>query len=166
METNSTTEKGSQVRCEDGLGVNRVGNAILCYAWGETDRPDARLAKTAADVRHFLMEEAFGDDKDPALNEWMQEIASHDWREDGELKWEFEIGGVRLEDVCAPVESSWLEYDSETPPMSIVPGFEEKENECVAQLLDGIPTEGGSASKRNFEMVGRRYAHRGSMGNA
>lgn len=98
METNSTTEKDSQVR-EDGLGVNRVGNAILCYAWGETDRPDACLVKTADEVRRFLIREAFGNDKDPMLAEWMKEIAEWDWREDGQLEWTFEIGGVRLEDV-------------------------------------------------------------------
>lgn len=161
METDSTTEKGSQ-GCKDGLGVNREGNAILCYAWGETDRPDAYLAKTDEDVRRFLITEAFGNDKDPMLGEWMQELATWDWDEDGELEWNFEIGGVRLVDVCVPVESSWLEYDRETPPESIVPGFEEQENDCVAKLLNGIPTEGGSATKRNFEML-IRMAFQGGL---
>lgn len=83
----------------DGLGVGRLGDAILCYAWGETYRPDVCIARRAADVRRFLITEAFGDDKDPMLEEWMQELANWDWREDGQLQWEFEIGGVRLEDV-------------------------------------------------------------------
>lgn len=39
--------------------------------------------------------------------------------------------------------------------MSIVPGFEDKENECVSDLLHGIPKKGGSATKQNFEMLVR-----------
>ncbi len=85
---------------EERLGINRIGNAILCYAWGETDRPEVCLAKTADDVRRFLILEAFGDDKDSTIGEWMQELAAWDWREDGKLEWTFEIGGVRLEDVA------------------------------------------------------------------
>lgn len=85
----------------DGLGFNRLGNSILCYAWGETDRPDVSLAKSAAEVRRFLITEAFGDEKDEMLEEWMQELAQWDWQEDSQLQWDFEIGGVRLEDVCA-----------------------------------------------------------------
>ena len=93
-------EPPTAVRSSDWLGVNRMGNAILCYAWGETDRPDACLMKTAEDIRGFLIREVFGNDKDPMLAEWMQELAAWDWREDGKLQWDFEIGGVRLEDVC------------------------------------------------------------------
>lgn len=99
---NATTIEQQQppaVASSDGLGVNRVGNTILCYAWGETDRPDVCIARTAAEVRRFLITEAFGNDKDPMLAEWMKELAEWDWRDDGKLEWEFEIGGVRLEDV-------------------------------------------------------------------
>lgn len=51
--------------------------------------------------------------------------------------------------------SHWLEYSSVTAPLSIVKGFEAEEEECVATLLDGIPDEGGNATKKNFEMLVR-----------
>lgn len=85
----------------DGLGVGRLGNAILCYAYGETDRPDAFLAKSSEDVRRFIVTEWIGDDSDPHVQEVMDELARHDWREERKLLYEFEIGGVRFEDVVA-----------------------------------------------------------------
>jgi hypothetical protein len=57
--------------------------------------------------------------------------------------------------VKTPQESAWLEYQSETPPQSVVKGYESEENECVSTLLAGIPKEGGSATKQNFEMLVR-----------
>lgn len=96
---NTNLNEAKALAPSDGLGVNRLGNAILCYAWGESDRPEARIAKSAEEVRQFLITEAFGDDKDETLGEWMQELAVWDWREDGQLRWEFEIGGVWLEDI-------------------------------------------------------------------
>jgi hypothetical protein len=88
------------------LGLNRLGDAILCFAWGETDRPYSCHATTVEQVRAFLIEQVFGTDKDPMLDEWMQELAEHDWMEDGELRWEFEIGGVKLQDVCRTLDAA------------------------------------------------------------
>lgn len=99
---NMNKEEDSTVEAvvpDGGLGVNRLGNAILCYAWGETDRPDVFLAKSSDDVRQFIIEECVADGDVPFLGEVMNEMANHDWREDGELKYEFEIGGLRFEDV-------------------------------------------------------------------
>lgn len=59
-------------------------------------------------------------------------------------------------------ESTWLEYESATPPMSIVKGFEAEENECVSTLLRGIPNDGGSASKPIFELL-IRMAFQGGL---
>jgi hypothetical protein len=97
----SKTETPAAVRSSDGLGVNRLGNAILCYAWGETDRPNAMLAKSKEEVRRFIVLEWIDDDKDPMVQEIMDELAAHDWNEDGELGYEFEIGGCVFEDVVA-----------------------------------------------------------------
>ena len=89
----------------DGLGgVNRQGEALLCYAWGETDRPSVMIARTRDEVQHFIVaewlgvEDAIDDDFQPELPKIMARIDAHDWH-DGALEWEFEIGGVRLEDV-------------------------------------------------------------------
>jgi len=103
MNTQETSEpqKPAPIRSTDGLGVNRVGDAILCYAWGETDRPDAYLAKSADDVKRFIVTEWIDDENDPTVKEVMDEIASHDWSDDGQLQYDFEIGGIRFEDVVA-----------------------------------------------------------------
>lgn len=97
----SKTETLAAVRSSDGLGINRFGDAILCYAWGETDRPDAFFAKSADELRRFIATEWIGDENDPYLKEVMAEIAAHDWREESKLLYEFEIGGVSFEDVVA-----------------------------------------------------------------
>ena len=62
-------------------------------------------------------------------------------------------------------ESIWLEYTSETPPQAVMKGFESEEEECVATLLHGIPDEGGSATKHNFEML-VRMAFQGGLVSA
>lgn len=84
----------------DGLGVNRIGDAILCYAWGETDRPDVFLARSAADIKRFIVTEWIDDEYDPIVKEVMDNMYHYDWN-NGELLYEFEIGGVRFEDVVA-----------------------------------------------------------------
>lgn len=104
---NSQTDNSAacgQSRSTVGLGVNRQGDTILCFAWGETDRPHFLPAQSIEDVRHFIVaewlgvEDAIGADFEPVLPEIMARIAAHDW-DDGPLEWEFEIGGVRIEDV-------------------------------------------------------------------
>lgn len=86
------------------LGFNRQGGALLCYAWGETDRPVVMVARTYDDVRRFIVaewlgvEDAIDANFEPELPKILDKIDSHDWN-DGALEWEFEIGGVRIEDV-------------------------------------------------------------------
>jgi hypothetical protein len=109
MTTETTADHPSNqplgLGCNEGLGVNRAGSAILCYAWGETDRPCARVVRTLAEVRAFIVEQWLGSedskdaDGDPMLPGILAEIADHDWRDDQSLIWEFEIGGVKLTDV-------------------------------------------------------------------
>lgn len=88
----------------DQLGLNRLGNALLCYAWGESDRPVFHAARTLQDVRKFIVEEWLGSedatdyDGSNTLQRVLQELAEHDWRDEGELVWTFEIGGVKLVD--------------------------------------------------------------------
>lgn len=87
------------VACSDFLGVNRVGTKILGVAWGEQDRPDAALLASADEVRNFLVEEWIGDKDDPLVADVMRELAAHDWNEDSEITWRFEVGGITLRDV-------------------------------------------------------------------
>jgi hypothetical protein len=88
----------------EGLGRNRIGTALLCYAWGESDRPVFRAARTLDEVRAFIVQEWLGSedaedhDGSNTLQGVLQELADHDWRDEGELVWTFEIGGVKLVD--------------------------------------------------------------------
>ena len=94
----------ANVGSNDGLGLNRAGTALLCYAWGESDRPVFHAAHTLDDVRKFIVEQWIGsedhEDYDGAntLQGVLQELADHDWLDEGELVWTFEIGGVKLVD--------------------------------------------------------------------
>jgi hypothetical protein len=97
---NSEPAVPGHVASTDGLGLNRKGNALLCYAWGETDTPCVRVEYKEAGVRAFIVDAWLGDQNDPELPAIMAEVAAHDWYEDGPKEWRFEIGGVRLEDVC------------------------------------------------------------------
>lgn len=81
------------------LGVNRVGTKILGLAWGEQDRPDAALLASVDEVRNFVIEEWIGDKDDPLVEQVMRELADHDWSEDLEIKWTFEVGALSLRDV-------------------------------------------------------------------
>lgn len=92
----------------DGLGVNRVGDAILCLAWGETDRTDAYLARTAEDIKRFIVTEWIDDENDPTVKETMDELAAHDWNEEGRYEIQFEIGGISFEDVVAVTPNAEL----------------------------------------------------------
>jgi hypothetical protein len=86
------------------LGLNRAGNALLCYAWGESDRPVFHAAHSLQDVRKFIVEQWLGGedaedyDGGNSLARILAQLAKHDWRDDGELVWTFEIGGVKLVD--------------------------------------------------------------------
>ena len=67
----------------------------LCYAWGETDWPEARIVSGQAEVEKFVDEQWAGGDED-ILQCAMIDFIAHDWH-DGALEWPFEIGGVRIE---------------------------------------------------------------------
>jgi len=88
----------------DQLGLNRAGNALLCYAWGESDRPVFHAAHSLQDVRKFVVEQWLGSDDaedydgENSLARILDTLAEHDWRDDGELVWTFEIGGMKLVD--------------------------------------------------------------------
>jgi hypothetical protein len=101
MKSERENQNGGAVASKDGLGINRVGDAILCYAHGETDRPDVYLARSAADVLRFIVMEWIDDVNDPTVKEVMAELEKHDWNEESALDYQFEIGGVRFEDVVA-----------------------------------------------------------------
>lgn len=93
------------------------GSKFLCQAWGESDLPMAYIANNRADVERFFVDEWMGDKDAPELPEAMQRFDEHDWS-DGELDWEFEIGGVsvklifestpRAGDTSAPVQAGEL----------------------------------------------------------
>ena len=89
-------------------GMNRQGDTLLCYACGETGRPSVMVARTRDDVRRFIVtewlgvEDAIDADFQPELPKIMARLDAHDWH-DGALEWEFEIGGVRIEDVFSTV---------------------------------------------------------------
>lgn len=101
------TEKATQqgLASTEGLGANRAGSVLLCRAWGETDCPGVKLARTVDEVRAFLIAEWLGSedaedyDGSNTLQGVLAELAAHDWREDRTLSWQFEIGGVSIEDV-------------------------------------------------------------------
>ena len=93
-------------RSTDGLGVNRLGDTILCCAWGETDRPHVMLAQSKSEVGKFICEEWIADPLDPLLAEILTELEQHDWSEEGKLQYDFEIGGVSFEDVAEVTPNS------------------------------------------------------------
>lgn len=93
-----------EVASSDQLGLNRMGTALLCYAWGESDRPVFHAARTVDEVRAFIVQQWLGSedaedyDGSNTLQGVLQQLAEHDWRDEGELVWTFEIGGVKLVD--------------------------------------------------------------------
>jgi hypothetical protein len=82
------------------IGINRKGNALLCYFWGETDCPVVVVAKTTGDVKRAIAENWTGDENSEETIKAMFEIASNDFSLDGKFKFDFEIGGADFTDVC------------------------------------------------------------------
>lgn len=116
METDSQTKHspaeapacdGEGFLSKDLLGVNRKGDSVLCVAWGESDVPSVAICRTADEIRKFFIDEWFGDPDEPDLKDAMDEVAEHDWL-DGALSWQFEIGGIKLRDVCDKTPNSEL----------------------------------------------------------
>ena len=82
------------------IGLNRKGNALLCYFWGETDCPEVVIATTTEQVRRAIAENWTGDEDSEETIKAMFEIASNDFSLDGRFKFEFETGGAEFTDVC------------------------------------------------------------------
>lgn len=100
----------------DGAGallVPKVGNAWLCEAFGETDRPCAIIARNRAEVRQFLIDEWFGGEDDE-LDEALDRFDEHDFS-DGSLKWKFEIGGVHIGEIFFDNHSRFVLSNAPTP---------------------------------------------------
>jgi hypothetical protein len=85
----------------DLIGTNRKGNALLCYFWGETDRPIVVIAKTSDEVWSAITDHWTGDSLSRETNDALRDIDDNDFSENPVFEFEFEIGGARFEDVCA-----------------------------------------------------------------
>jgi hypothetical protein len=73
----------------------RGEQTYLFQAWGETDLPFAAIAVGRQQVQDFIVSEWLGDPESDEIPGIMQEFDAHGFG-DGPLKWEFEIGGVRI----------------------------------------------------------------------
>jgi len=85
------------------LGRNRKGDAILCYFWGETDRPVVVLAKTTKGVRNAIAEIWTGDHDGEEIDSVMRWLGENDFSERPLFTFEFEIGGAKFEDVIGGI---------------------------------------------------------------
>lgn len=83
------------------LGQNRRGNAIMCYFWGETDRPVVVLAKTTEEVRQTIADTWTGELVGEEIDSAMREIDNNNFSERPWFTFTFEIGGAKFEDVFA-----------------------------------------------------------------
>lgn len=83
------------------LGQNRRGNALLCYAWGETDVPSVAIVKTTGELRDFISCDWLGESDGEEMESILQQVDDHDFSADdaSKLRFDFEIGGVIIEDV-------------------------------------------------------------------
>jgi hypothetical protein len=79
---------------------------FLCYAWGETDLPEARLVRTEDEWRAFVVEAQWGpvalfdlDDEDQEAVAAQVAYIAHDMGDNNEGEIRFEIGGVSVERV-------------------------------------------------------------------
>ena len=82
------------------IGLNRKGNALLCYFWGETDCPEVVVATTTEQVKRAIAENWTGDEDSKETIEAMFEIASNDFASNGKFEFQFGIGGAEFTDVC------------------------------------------------------------------
>ena len=80
--------------------ITKIGGEWLCQAWGETDRPAVAIVKTRDKVQKFIVDQWLGSAEDQDLPDIMRQFDNHDWG-DGDLVWNFEIGGVSISDVDA-----------------------------------------------------------------
>lgn len=115
------------------------GSVFLCYAWGETDLPVAKFARSREEVLQFMQDEWFGEKPETMhpdnLANWTSAVAEFDapeWDLRDSVQWEFEIGGVRItrvfisgERVGSPVGDSGKDAQPERHP-------------CEAQATDAV----------------------------
>ena len=71
---------------------------LLCHASGESEVPGVAIARTREQVKAFIVGQWLGEYNEE-LDDIMGEFDSHDWEDEAYLEWQFEIGGVRLEQV-------------------------------------------------------------------
>ena len=83
----------------DLIGKNRKGDTLMCYFWGETDRPVVVLAKTTEEVRKAIADNWTGELDGDEIDEAMLAIENHDFFERASIAFEFEIGGAKFQDV-------------------------------------------------------------------
>ncbi len=83
------------------LGKNRKGNAMLCYLYGETDRPVVVIARTSDEVWSAITDNWTGDSLSDETRNALRDIDCNDFSENPVLEFRFEIGGARFEDVLA-----------------------------------------------------------------
>lgn len=84
-------------------GIGRKGNALLVYAWGETEADEAAICRTRGQLRRAIADLIVGDDE-PEIDRVMAELALHDFGneyDDGDYQVVFEIGGFWVRDVFA-----------------------------------------------------------------
>lgn len=108
----------------------RGEQTYLFQAWGETDLPFAAIAVGRQQVQDFIVSEWLGDPESDEIPGIMQEFDAHDFG-DGPLKWEFEIGGVRITKVYTHNRAN--EMPSSARPETVQPKEPERDgrNESV-----------------------------------
>ena len=79
----------------EALTLPPEAGSWLLKAWGETEWPAVLIATSEAQVRAFIVAEWLGDARD--LDNVMDDIIGHDFKDDGPWVAEFEIGGLSIE---------------------------------------------------------------------
>ncbi|MGJ7523271.1 hypothetical protein ACSFA0_22505 [Variovorax sp. LT1P1] len=82
----------------------RTTEGFLCYAWGESDKPIARLLVSRDEVESFIVAEWTGGDgskgeEGEPCGQTLRTFAAHDWNTESILEFRFERGGLQIEQV-------------------------------------------------------------------
>lgn len=88
------------------INETMVGNAMLCVFEGETDRAVVAMVEKIDHLKHAIVDNWTGDADSEETHNVMREIAEHDFVEDGDLVFEFEIGRAKFCDVFTYVPAS------------------------------------------------------------
>lgn len=86
-----------------------VGNAILCVFDGETDCAVAVIVETIDHLKQAIVDNWTGDADCDETHNAMQEISEHDFVDEGDLCFEFEIGRATFSDVFTYTQASQSE---------------------------------------------------------